>query len=1387
MNSGNQDKSLKREDELTDVSKLPSSQIDQSLGQRERVKQGGASAEEDFHQGSQPSTMHSLSLENLDDNSLGKVQQGSMSWAEGQLSDRENRLSNKKSTLSPRPAEEMSSSEILHKGWEKATDTIAQGVEVLKRVVMQELPPEQESQGQQGTQDLKQAGQELANKASEKLDQVKEKVESKIQDVKESAQETSNKAAEKTSEAKEQIKQQGESGQFDQAKEKAESKVQDFKQGAQEASSQIKEQEPSTQSSTKHFSSRASEQTNLIRDKEGYKPEEWNPTSEMRDTAREKLGEYKEKFEQKQQNIPSQTSGSETVIKIEHGKEKELGSKPAERVKEIEDLSQQLNKKIEELKKTTEAQPASGDTIIIIQQGGQQSSGTDLSQLRGSEKTLTQKITEKAEDLKEGFKQNLQGSQESQEQQRPKLGKRDEQQWRNQEGESQESQESQGQQRPKLGKRDEQQWKNQQGESQESQESQGEQRPKLGKRDEQQWRNQQGENQPKEQGLTDKISEKAQELKQGFKQGFEKGFGQEGSQPQGEKQMNYQQGESQLNQGGPSMTEKLTSKIQEKAQDVKEVAKSGMENIQKGLENKLPQQQHGHHESEHHLTTESKSFKPSAQGRSLVEKELLKGTEQGGQKQTQSSQQLREEQASFIGDFSHLFKSGQAKQGKSSFLPSSKKSQQNLAKTAPKGENKSAESKRPRQRKPMKAKTQNKGNKGQQGGKKLSSQDALRRQQASFIGDYTHLFKSSEIMKELSRNARQGKSTFLPSSKRFEQNQARTAPSGKGKIATSRRPRQRKPMKSRAQNRNNKGQQNKGRLSAEQKQHMEQISFKGDFTHFFKSLDVMKAVARNARQGKSTFLPSSERFKNNQLHSLRAPDQMVETITYHPRDIRGYQIQYVPKQGVEESKPLTEQIQERVPLIDKIQHGLEGVSQSIQTIKGLFKPGKKGSQENQKSQQKGQETRKFQQRNQGSRRGPQEQKSEKQGDEKIKTEAPPKEMVENITYHPRDIKGYQVEYVPKEELHHYEYKRGNYIVEYVEKGHTENKESESKEKEQTAESKSTEERVPLLDRVKGFFSHGENKAQEGSEQLKDKTQESSEQLKEKTQEGPEQLKNILADQAEVLKTKYRGLQNDQPATGVEESQESSETKGPSLLSRVQGGLHGLTDKLSHGMSSLKSGKEQEKGQEKEQEKVESPREKIYEFKPVPKGQEKQEEKIEDKQSLMSKMSGKLTGGLDTIKGKFTSGKQEESLEETSTEKNQSLLEKIQGKFQGKEKGEEVDKEGFKKVHDGFTETVDELKQEQNAEFHEQLQTVNENPFEPLGTKQAANIDQPLGHTELVGGDLKEMTSDFHPEKKDLIEDQDEKTQGKGLLQKMKEGIFSRFKHEDKENVELSEK
>jgi len=50
-----------------------------------------------------------------------------------------------------------------------------------------------------------------------------------------------------------------------------------------------------------------------------------------------------------------------------------------------------------------------------------------------------------------------------------------------------------------------------------------------------------------------------------------------------------------------------------------------------------------------------------------------------------------------------------------------------------------------------------------------------------------------------------------------------------------------------------------------------------------------------------------------------------------------------------------------------------------------------------------------------------------------------------------------------------------------------------------------------------------------------------------------------------------------------------------------------------------------------------------------------------------------------------------------------------------------------------------------------------------------------------------MTSDFHPEKKDLIEDQDEKTQGKGLLQKMKEGIFSRFKHEDKENVELSEK
>ena len=108
----------------------------------------------------------------------------------------------------------------------------------------------------------------------------------------------------------------------------------------------------------------------------------------------------------------------------------------------------------------------------------------------------------------------------------------------------------------------------------------------IGKRDEQQWRYQQSESQPSGQGISDKIckyslicilltftAEKAQELKEGFRQGFEKGFEQPSSQPQSyeaerpklgkrdEQQWRFQQGESQPTEGSQSLTGKLGDKI----------------------------------------------------------------------------------------------------------------------------------------------------------------------------------------------------------------------------------------------------------------------------------------------------------------------------------------------------------------------------------------------------------------------------------------------------------------------------------------------------------------------------------------------------------------------------------------------------------------------------------------------------------------------------------------------------------------------------------------------------------------------------------------------------------------------------------------------------------
>lgn len=75
----------------------------QSFEQKERAKPGDIDIDHDteHHEGSTLNTLENLSSSNIDQDAA----------------------------------------EILHKGWEKTTDKIAQGVEVVKRLIMQELPP----------------------------------------------------------------------------------------------------------------------------------------------------------------------------------------------------------------------------------------------------------------------------------------------------------------------------------------------------------------------------------------------------------------------------------------------------------------------------------------------------------------------------------------------------------------------------------------------------------------------------------------------------------------------------------------------------------------------------------------------------------------------------------------------------------------------------------------------------------------------------------------------------------------------------------------------------------------------------------------------------------------------------------------------------------------------------------------------------------------------------------------------------------------------------------------------------------------------------------------------------------------------------------------------
>jgi len=279
-------------------------QASQSVEQRDRVKQGGLDIDHDLEH-PEGSTMGTLSVENLSSNNLDHHEAG----------------------------------EILHRGFEKATDKIAAGVEVVKRLIMQELPPVE-------GENLMEKAANLKDIASEKVQEVKEKVEEKVETTKEVSQE---KVEEKVETAK------------GVSQEKVEEKVESAKESSQDFVSR-------RQGSDMQRGARTSPQTDLYRSGSGSEIT-WEPTQEMKDIARGKLGEFKERFQQGGE-AQRDSSPQESPVLFEQGKEKALNSRSEDKLHEIEDLSLQLNQKVEELKKSA-GMPTNqaGETIIIIQEG----------------------------------------------------------------------------------------------------------------------------------------------------------------------------------------------------------------------------------------------------------------------------------------------------------------------------------------------------------------------------------------------------------------------------------------------------------------------------------------------------------------------------------------------------------------------------------------------------------------------------------------------------------------------------------------------------------------------------------------------------------------------------------------------------------------------------------------------------------------------------------------------------------------------------------------------------------------------------------------------------------------------------------------------------------
>jgi len=125
----------------------------------------------------------------------------------------------------------------------------------------------------------------------------------------------------------------------------------------------------------------------------------------------------------------------------------------------------------------------------------------------------------------------------------------------------------------------------------------------------------------------------------------------------------------------------------------------------------------------------------------------------------------------------------------------------------------------------------------------------------------------------------------------------------------------------------------------------------------------------------------------------------------------------------------------------------------------------------------------------------------------------------------------------------------------------------------------------------------------------------------------------------------------------------------------------------------------------------------------------------------------------------------ESKEKLEEEEEESLENLTKAPTRKAKPGEFKD---FQEVKGGFSESVKELKEEKRIEeFGIKKELWSDNPFEPLTSSQA-NLSQPLDKTEIIGGNLVEMTTG---EREIMTKFEEERLKSRSLTEKMKEGFI----------------